>query len=163
MRKKRAKEKIEAIIQIVLLLIESFTFSFFISEALDSGIENVSAQQDSSQQGLTNDELTSLRERLPNYQRTNEQLNSTLNYLQVQGCLQRSEFTNTRAVSDAMRQCGENANSAIEQGDTSKPSTGFFGATLDSLGILPNTQSIPAGDVKKSLLDSTGGLSYCPE
>ena len=140
--KNRTKEKIEAAIQIVLLIVASFAFSFFISEALGSGIESVSAQQANSEPGLTNDELTSLRGSLPNYQWSNQQLNNTLNYLQTQGCLQRSEFTNAQAVSDAMQQCTENANSAIEQGDTSGPSAGFFGAVLDGLGMMPNTQSV---------------------
>ncbi len=158
-RENKNKVKVEAVIQIVLLITASLSFSYMVGEAFGlKGVELTSAQE--SAPGLTDEELTNLRESLPNYPtESNQELNNTLNDLQEQGCLQRSEFTNPEAVDSAIKQCISTAENNVAEGNGGTGLTSL----LKAFGLLPSFSGASGGQIGQGLLDATGGLSYCPE
>ena len=164
MKREKNILKIEAIIQIVLLITAMFAFSYFIERIFDlsSGIGIVSAQGTSGTQtaGLTNEELTTLRQGLANYPGTNQELNNTLIDLERNGYLSRSDFTNAEIVSRAINDSYNDYNSDIDSGNTANTWHNPFSTLIQS--FIGNAE-ISGGDIQLGLYDSTGGLKMCAQ
>lgn len=169
------EKKIEAFVEILLLIGTIFAFSYFVDEAFGGG-EKINSDKNKllklyekivnfifdeknivSAAELSNETLDRLKKDYPAF--SEGELKDLTNTLIEEGKLSEQDLNNPEIVSNVFSETFVQA-----QNEAQQPIQGFTGFIQSILqAFLPSLNLADGGAIQQTLLDRTGGIKTCPE